>query len=344
MTDKDSLPQPLPPGDPGLVALAANRAAAADAFQDYRRRRAPNTLRRQEAALALFARFLAQAGLQPGDLARQPEAWRGISWGLIAAFVRWLLRQGYAVGTVNVHLSTLKTYARLAMKAGSVEPGQYALIRAVEGYSRKEARKLDEARQLDEVPTRAGAKKAEPLVLTREQARALKELPADTPQGRRDRLLLLLMLDLGLRCGEVAALRVGDLDLENAELTFYRQKVDKVQTHRLTADLLLAAGDYLAHDAQEPGPLLRGSRRDGRLLRRAGLSARAINRRVLELGRRAGLQGLSPHDLRHTWATAAARAGTPLDRLQDAGGWASPAMPLRYIEAARIANTGVKLD
>ena len=29
--------------------------------------------------------------------------------------------------------------------------------------------------------------------------------------------------------------------------------------------------------------------------------------------------------------------------LQDAGGWASPAMPLRYVEAAKIANQGVLL-
>ena len=31
-------------------------------------------------------------------------------------------------------------------------------------------------------------------------------------------------------------------------------------------------------------------------------------------------------------------------RAQDAGGWSSPAMPLRYVEAAKIANEGVRLD
>ena len=45
-------------------------------------------------------------------------------------------------------------------------------------------------------------------------------------------------------------------------------------------------------------------------------------------------------DSGHHWATQAARSGTPIDRLQDAGGWASVAMPLRYVEAARIANEG----
>ena len=39
-----------------------------------------------------------------------------------------------------------------------------------------------------------------------------------------------------------------------------------------------------------------------------------------------------------------ARSGTPIDQRQDAGGWASPSMPLRYVEAARIANEGVRLS
>ena len=64
-----------------------------------------------------------------------------------------------------------------------------------------------------------------------------------------------------------------------------------------------------------------------------------------EVGSRLGatVEGLSAHDLRHTWATLAARNGTPLERLQDAGGWNSLAMPSRYVEAARIANEGVRL-
>jgi integrase len=57
-----------------------------------------------------------------------------------------------------------------------------------------------------------------------------------------------------------------------------------------------------------------------------------------------GLEGLSPHDCRHYWATDAARSGTDPFRLQEAGGWASLAMPRRYVEAAEIANKGVKLS
>ena len=61
------------------------------------------------------------------------------------------------------------------------------------------------------------------------------------------------------------------------------------------------------------------------------------------LGKRIGLPTLSPHDLRHYWATTAARNKPDLKSLQQAGGWSSPAMPMRYIASSQIANAGVKL-
>jgi integrase len=115
-----------------------------------------------------------------------------------------------------------------------------------------------------------------------------------------------------------------------------------VQTHRLTADSLRAAHAYFEQDAPTLGPLLRGSRKDRRL-HEAGMSERAITARVKYLGKVIGIEGLSAHDCRHNWATVAARNGTPIDRLQDAGGWSSPSMPLRYVERAKVANEGVML-
>jgi integrase len=110
----------------------------------------------------------------------------------------------------------------------------------------------------------------------------------------------------------------------------------------LTADTLDAAREWEGY--AEPGAkLLRGSRKGGELTT-AGMSPRAITKRVKDLGEDAGIEGLSPHDLRHYWATQAARSGTPLNRLQQAGGWSSLAMPMRYIEDAEIANEGVILE
>jgi hypothetical protein len=55
----------------------------------------------------LFAQYLRAAGLQGGDFAQAPQAWRGISWGLVEGFARWGLQQGYAVTSINVRLSTI---------------------------------------------------------------------------------------------------------------------------------------------------------------------------------------------------------------------------------------------
>lgn len=324
-----------------LAGQVADKHASASAFSDYQSRKASNTRDRQRVDLALFARFLREAGIpEVGDLASDVTAWAGVSWGLLEAFNRWQLAQGYAVGSCNVRLATVKTFCKLAAKAGVIAPQDYAMIAMVKGLSHKEGRNVDESREV----TRVGSKKADPVGLSKKQAAQLKGQPADTPQGRRDALMMCLMLDHGLRVGEVALLEVAHFNLATGEFIFYRPKVDKTQTHKMTADTLRAAFAYFAAgDAPAMGPLLRGSRKDGRL-EGSGMSERAITARVAELGRRVGVAGLSAHDCRHYWATLASRKGTPINALQEAGGWASPAMPLRYAMAAKIANEGVRLE
>ena len=326
----------------------ANDIAARSVFVDYQARKAKNTLRRQAGDLALFADFLNTTGLQVGDFMNDPEAWRGVTWGLVEGFTRWQLQQGYAVPSVNVRLATVKTYSRLALKAGALDSTEYALIRAVQGYSHKESKRIDEQRQAAELATRKGHKKAEAVSIDPEQAARLIAQP-ETAQGRRDSLLMCLMLEHGLRVGEVALLEVNHFDLKTGTLKFYRPKVDKVQTHALTPQTLKAPPEYFKHDAPKMGSVWRksASKQDGKnragTLNGQGMSERAITKRVNTLGEAVGLIGLSAHDCRHYWATQAARKRTPVDRLQDAGGWNSPAMPLRYVEAAKIANEGVRL-
>jgi len=71
------------------------------------------------------------------------------------------------------------------------------------------------------------------------------------------------------------------------------------------------------------------------------MTTRGITLRVAELGKALGIENLSAHDLRHTWATRAARSGVDPFRLQQAGGWSSLAMPRRYVEDSEIANEGM---
>jgi integrase len=328
-----------------LVGQAANGYAAQSAFLEYRSRLSHNTRRRIDADLALFSAFLGNAGVHAGDLANDPEAWSGVSWGLVEAFIKWQLQQGYAIGSVNIHLSTIKTFAALACKAGVISHAEKALIADVKGYSHKEGKHIDQQRQAENIPTRLGHKKSEPVSIPADILPMLKNQP-NTGQGRRDALLMCLLLDHGLRIGEIAALTRKDFNLKAGLLRFYRAKVDMTQTHELTADTRRAARAYLQHDAPASGMLWRTSHKGtGKLLdQMSEVSAtRALTKRVELLGRKAGIEGLSAHDGRHAWATIAVKNKTSIDRLKDAGGWKSVAMPLRYIEAGKIANEGVNL-
>jgi integrase len=351
--DEGPNPQSPAPQSPIIInpraAASADTLAASAVFDDYRSRIDDDTLRRQEADLALFAHFLGQVrAVDPRDapalgarLPVLPAAWANVTHGLLTAFLRWQLNEGYAIGSINVRLATVRRYCSLANAAGVIPNEALALIRTVRGYSGRQARSIDAQRTRNATPTRVSTKKAAAHVLSPDEVRRLKEQP-DTPQGRRDALMICLLADLGLRVGELAGLEVGSLDVARGTLTFYREKVHTTQTHGLGEDALAAAKAYMASDAPASGQLLRGSRKNGELWK--GMSTRAIRERVAILGERIGVSDLSPHDLRHTWATRAARGRSDPFALRDAGGWSSLLMPSRYVESESVANTRITLD
>lgn len=324
---------------------AANSAAARGTFAEHTARKAENTIRRKRADLDLFATFLQSVGIPAHgqDLFDNPQTWHGITWGIVKAFAAWQLSEGYAIGSVNGRLSTVRTYAKLAAQAGSISPEESILIASVQGYANKEYKHVDAQRHADGIDTRKGAKKSEAVTIPEDIAHTLTTEQPNTPQGRRDALLMCLLLEHGLRVGEIAILTRSAFDLKAGTLTFYRPKVNKTQTHTLTANTRKAAAAYLKSDAPADGILWRKScKGTGKLSGQMSETSatRALTKRVELLGRHAGVEGLSAHDGRHYWATFEARNNTPIDRLMDAGGWNSPAMPLRYVEAAHIANDG----
>ena len=320
------------------AGVIADAYAAQDQFQVYHQTLAANTQRRQRCELDTFALYLAEAGVQRSatQLYADVAAWRGMTAGLLQGFVRWQVKAGVAIGTINLRLSTVKRYCALALSARVLSAEDYALIAQVKSYSHKAGRNLDRQREV----SRVGYKKAEPTVISQAHAHLLKQQPRDIWIGRRDSLLLCLLLDHGLRCGEIVALQVSDLSPSEATLRFYREKVDLEQMHDLTPDTLRAAQAYLP-DVEGETWLFPGYPTKGGEV--PALGERAVHARVRLLGSHIGIEELGPHDCRHYWATQAMRSGTSIDRLQEAGGWKSPAMPLRYATRARRANEGVKL-
>ena len=176
------------------LGAMANKAAQGFIFADYRTRRAEATLRAHDAALLpltqaqvdagmtrhSFGEYLIEKGLTVGELTSDPTAWASITWGLVEGFKAWLVNNGLAIATVNQRLTAVRTYAKLAFKAGALPEGEYLRIQAVSGYSNKEGRRVDEKRTSD----RMGDKKATHTRLTLQQVRKLKEQP-DTAVGRQ---------------------------------------------------------------------------------------------------------------------------------------------------------------
>lgn len=320
------------------AAQAADGAAARRAFERYRASQAPQTQRRHLADLGSFARFLVEveAVAPPPDLAGQPEqlvrdlaaqlatepgTWTGVTHGLVEAFVLWQLNAGYAIGTVNVRLATVHVYAGLAVQAGTLSVETQAQIALIKAIAPRQGRRIDQQRET----TRVGAKKSVPTAITLEQFDQMIELAAASP---RDVLIVQLLGELGLRVSELAQLEASAFDLARRRVQIYRSKVDLGQRLGLSEEATAAVEARIANCA--PGEALFPQ-------------ARTINKILARLGKQGGLERLSAHDFRHAWATWAAQAGTPLDRLKRGGGWSNYQTPLNYINDGELGNEGVVL-
>jgi len=133
--------------------------------------------------------------------------------------------------------------------------------------------------------------------------------------GQELTFMLLLLLDTGLRLGEVAALNVGDLD---GELIKIRGKGEKDRLIMISEPTRKSLEAYLqlrqpVHPDQ-PLWLNRGYGRNHHL-RGLRVTDRGIYQRIKRLGQQAGIQ-TSPHRWRHTFAVFAVKNGANLKALQ----------------------------
>lgn len=155
-----------------------------------------------------------------------------------------------------------------------------------------------------------------PTYLTPEEARQLLDLyPMDRRHSRRNKLLLELLYGAGLRVSEACQLRLADIDL-NEEMLLVRGKGEKFRWVPFGKSIRLALSDYLperekaAPQALSTGFLLL-SQKKGPLTR---IQAYLI---VREAARLTGLsRPISPHALRHSYATHLLLAGMDIAYLQ----------------------------
>jgi len=142
-----------------------------------------------------------------------------------------------------------------------------------------------------------------------EVGRLLATCDRRTRTGRRNFAMMLLLVRLGLRAGEVCSLGLDDIDWRAGEVMI-RGKGSRVERLPMPADVGEAVAGYLSRG--------RPATAEGRTVFvrvRAPLqvlTSTAVTNVVWAAGQRAGLGQLGAHRLRHTAATQMVRAGVPL--------------------------------
>jgi site-specific recombinase XerD len=165
----------------------------------------------------------------------------------------------------------------------------------------------------DAVPTVAERKLAGlPRALTGEQVAAmLATCDRDTAVGRRDLAILTVLSRLGLRAGEVAALRLDDIDWRRGELTV-SGKGNRQERLPLPADVGSVIVSYLRDGRPSTG------HREVFICVRAphrGMTRGAVTNVAAGSARKAGLGTVHAHRLRHSAATAMLSAGGSLGEI-----------------------------
>lgn len=245
-----------------------------------------------------------------------------------------------ATHTVSAYVSDARQLAAFCVDAGIPAPAEVEplvlrrhLGRLVEAGAARStlARKVAAVRglfawlvargRLDHDPAAAlqapSARRALPRALSRPQVQALLDACDDpSPRGLRDRCLLELAYGTGARVAELVGADVADLDLDGGTLRVIG-KGERPRQVPVGSPACRAAADWLRHGR---GSLARAEHPESALLlgaRGGRLDARAARRAIERAGIAAGLGRVTPHVLRHSYATHLLEGGADLRSVQE---------------------------
>jgi integrase/recombinase XerC len=293
--------------DAFLKFLALNRDASA------------HTVRAYESDLSQFLDYTAAASgvtrdeLDPSRLDR----------GALRAFLADLHRQGQSRATAARKLAAVRTFLRYLRRNGAIDDNPGALVATP---------KLDVRM---------------PAHLSEGEMNALLAAPAgDTPLSRRDRAILELFYASGLRLSELVGLDLDDVNL-SARMV---RVLGKGRKQRLVPFNTSAAGairEYLKDRELlvRGAPVTAGSRRRTDPLfvnyRGGRLTVRSVDRLVRRYVAATSVRlGISPHALRHSFATHLLQRGADLRAIQELLGHARLSTTQRYthVNAAQLVE------
>jgi integrase/recombinase XerC len=308
-----------------LEFIALNRSVSA------------HTVRAYESDLSQFLdHAAAAAGISRRELS--PEA---LDRGAIRAFLGWAHANGQSRATAARKLAAIRTFLRYLRREDVIAGDPGALV----ATPKREVRI--------------------PAHLSEDEMSALLAAPADDPLGKRDRAVMELFYASGLRLSELAGLAMDDVNL-SARMVRVLGKGRKERLVPFNSTTATALRDYLrVREAivagQVPAPSVerRGGARSGRMpvpapakaprreqreplfvnYRGTRLSTRSIDRIVRRYVALCGERlGISPHALRHSFATHLLQRGADLRVIQELLGHSRLSTTQRYthVNAAQL--------
>jgi tyrosine recombinase XerC len=282
-----------------------------------------------EAEVAAFLRELGTAGASQHTLRayrndlRELGAWasgRGrapadLAYRDLRAYAAALSERRLARATVARKLAAIRSFGEHLVRGGSAEQNPAQLLPTPKRGSRL------------------------PRVLPAEQAaRLLDRIPASTPLEVRDRAMLELAYGCGLRADEVRSLDRDDVDFES-ESVRVKGKGGKERIVPIGEPAQRALRRYL--ERARPALADRGASETAMFVSKRGrrLHTSDVRRRLERWVREAGLPGgVSPHVLRHSFATHLLEGGADLRSIQELLGHASVSTTQVYtrVEPGRL--------
>jgi integrase/recombinase XerD len=244
---------------------------------------------------ARFEEYLVGSGMSPATIANYLVDVRGFSRWLSSSnarepallsvdadrvryYCRFLRRQGRSISTINRRLQAVRKF--------------YDFLEQANLFPHNPARDVERLNKYSQ---------ALPRVLTADEVRELLRAVGNGSDGlaRRDRAILLLLLETGLKVSELVGLRVDDvvLDVGSGYVLVGKDLESGGRCLLMGSEVCAALRACMRVRAPAAGV-------DNLFVSRQGLplSVRSVQRMVSGYAQSAGLEGVSVHTLRHTFA------------------------------------------